>query len=451
MAKPNRRDFLKGIGAGAIVGAIAGFTGGWLGKPAGVEEVVRTVTRTVTSEVTKTVTAGKKVEEVVIAGIQPCSGSAARLGTPALKATELAVELANKRGGIPSLGGAKIKLVTADASSDAKVCMSEVERIITTYNPSAIVGICCSYLTIAGSEVSERYHVPMVCSTISDRITGRGFKYIFQTAPKGSQFGEFQVKCVIELGKVYGWTPKSIAIVYEETDYGTTTAEGIKKTAEKYGLDVVLYDSYPHGITDASDLVARIMASGAEALYPVSYITDAILIIKTLRDAGGNQVVVGGGAGYIMPEFIEALGDRANYVISVGSVDYSANLPGVKYINELYKKATGEKFLWEYGIETFTDTFVVLDAINRAASTDPEDVRDALAETDLDAYDLSNLFWLGACRPGAHIKFDETGWNYMTYPVVIEILNGEHITIYPPELATPGAKPVWPPPGLVKT
>ncbi len=434
--KISRRDWVKVVGGTAAGLAVGGVIGYSIPKPA--------------PPPSPSTGGGGGVKEVVIAGIQPCSGTCARLGTPALKATELAVDLANKRGGIPSLGGAKIRLVTADSSSDTKVDMSEVERIITTEHPAAIVGVCCSYLTIAASEVSERYHVPIVCSTISDKITGRGFKYIFQTAPKGSQFGEFQVICPIKLGEVYGWAPKNIAILYEETDYGTTTAKGIKDTAEKYGLNVVLYDSYPHGLTDASDLVSRIMASGAEAIYPVSYITDAILIIKTLRDSGGNQVVVGGGAGYIMPEFIDALGDRANYIISVGSTDYSANLPGVKYINELYKKATGEKFLWEYGIETFNDTFVVLDAINRAASVNSEDVRNALAETDLDAYDLSNPFWLGACRPGAHIKFDESGWNSKTFPVVIEILNGKHITIYPPEVATPGVKAVWPPPGLVK-
>ncbi|MEM2226546.1 MAG: ABC transporter substrate-binding protein [Candidatus Bathyarchaeia archaeon] len=440
-----------GIGYGASMATI---------KPA--PAVVTTTTVTVTGP------AKPVVEEVVVASIWPLSGGLARLGEACHKAVLAAAKYINEKiGGIPSLGGAKIKIVTGDTKSDPTAGKAEAERIITTYKPTAALGSYQSAVSLTVSEVMDRYKVPYVTSSISNKLCSRGLEYIFQTSPLATQFGEMQIECLVELGKIYGWSPKKVAIVFENTAYGTDTARGLKATAEKYGLQVVLYEPYPAGITDATDLVLKIKASGAEVVCPVSYLTDAILIVRTMRELKCYAVVNGGGAGYLMPDFIEGAKEAAEYVISVGSWFHDAGpWPGLadlwinKYYVSLYPE---EKFIMEHAGEAFADLFLIADAINRAASTDPVKVKEALEKTDIRADDYWNPFHFAAARPYGRVQFKDITfppdsphagtyhhWNIHAHPAMMQIQKGELVTIYPPKSVRPGIKAVWPPPGLVK-
>lgn len=420
---------------------------------------------TVTVTATATAPGAAAPGEVVVASIWPLSGDLARLGIACNKGVLAAAKLINDRGGIPSLGGAKLKIVVGDTKSDPTAGKAEAERIITTYKPSAALGSYQSAVSLTVSEVMDRYKVPYVTSSISNKLCSRGLEYIFQTSPLATQFGEMQIECLVELGKIYGWSPKKLAIVFENTAYGTDTARGLKATAEKYGLNVVLYEPYPAGITDATDLVLKIKASGAEVVCPVSYLTDAILIVRTMRELGVKAVVDGGGAGYLMPDFIEGAGEAAEYLISVGSWFYDAGpWPGLadlwinKYYTSLYPE---EKFIMEHAGEAFADLFLIAWAINEAKSTDPVKIKEALEKADIRADDYSNPFHFAAARPYGRVQFKDITfppdsphagtyhhWNIHAHPAMMQIQKGEMVTIYPPKSVRPGVKAYWPPPGF---
>ena len=63
---------------------------------------------------------------------------------------------------------------------------------------------------------------------------------------------------------------------------------------------------YPLGITDATPLISRLRASGAQAVFPMSYLNDSLFIIRTLRQQRMTIPAVGGAAGYIIPDFYKA-------------------------------------------------------------------------------------------------------------------------------------------------
>ncbi len=377
---------------------------------------------------------GYAQEEVYVGVVFPRTGPGAQLGQAAINAAIMAAEDINAEGGIKALGGAKIIPIVGDTETDPKMAVSVTQRLINKYPITAFNGAYYSGHTIPASEVTERSKIPWLTASISDMITGRGYKYIFQVSPKASHFGHMQVENLRELDKQFGTKCNKIAIIYEATAYGTDTAGGIKEKCEELGYDVVLFESYNAGFTDASALVSKIKASKAEILFPVSYVTDSILILRSLRKLDCNVSVIGGGAGYLMPAFYESGQKDAEYVISVGSWNYDLPYPKVIDFAGRYKEKYGN-FMEEQSGEAYVIMWVIKEACEIAKSSDPVKVRDALAQIDLREGP-------GSCMPGHRVQFDETGWNKWVHPVMVQWQKGKLRCIWPPDSAS--IEPVWP-------
>jgi branched-chain amino acid transport system substrate-binding protein len=122
--------------------------------------------------------------EVKIALVVPLSGPWARQGILEQMGAELAIEDVNNSGGIKALGGAKLKLVLYDTGDTAEKAKNAAQRLVAQ-EPDVVGGIGCwlSSFTLAVTEVTERAELPWLTLSYSDLITGRGFKYIFQTSP----------------------------------------------------------------------------------------------------------------------------------------------------------------------------------------------------------------------------------------------------------------------------
>jgi len=374
------------------------------------------------------------VSKVNVGLLYPQTGDYARFGIACTNASKLAAKHINEEGGILALGGAELNLIVEDATSDATQARSQAERLITQNQLAAGTGCYSSSITLVVTEVSERNKLPWVTGSVSDQLTARNFKYFFQVSPKSSMFGKMQVETAKLLGDEVGPKLNKVAIIFEDTSYGTSTSEGLKNTAEELGFEIVMYEAYSAGFTDASPLVNKIKASGAEILFPVSYLTDAILISKTMRDMDVNAAVIGGGAGYLMPEFWEGLGSDAEYVFSVGSWAMDISCPAVEWFAKAYQEEYGE-FLMEHAGEAYVMMWVIKEAIESAASADPAKVRDALAAADFSSGPASSM-------PGCHVQFDETGWNQNVHPVMIQWRDGLPVCVWPPEDAR--VQPVWP-------
>lgn len=406
----SRRDFLKGISALAVGGGVAGLP------------FART--------------AGAQPKEVNIGVLYPTSGSQARFGQMCVNAVRLAVDEVNAGGGIKSLGGAKLNPIIADIQSDPGVTRNQAERLMATGNLTAATGSYVSTYTLVSTEVAERYRIPFVTGSIANKITDRGFKFAFQVSPKATMFGEMQMEFA---SKIAG-RGKRVAVVFEDTDYGTSTSKGLLDGARKAGFEIAMAEPYTAKFTDATPLVNKIKASRPDLLFPVSYITDALLLVRTMKQLNVNAAVVAGGAGYLIPDFYKDLGKDAEYVFSVGSWNYDINCSEVPRIAEAYEKRYGE-FIMEHAGEAYVMIWVIADALQRATSTDPLKVRDALAKTNLTKGP-------GSVMPGCRVEFDDTGWNKHVHPVMVQWQNGQLRTVYPASDAR--AKPVWPVPAWDK-
>src|ERR1700730_14083423 len=146
--------------------------------------------------------AAQAPKEVEVALIVPLSGPWARQGLLERMGAEMAIDDINKSGGIKSLGGAKMKLIILDTGDSAEKAKNAAQRLVAQ-NPSVVggIGAWLSSFTLAVTEVTERAELPWITLSSSDVITGRGFRYVFQTSATGDRQSEMALPTIMELSE----------------------------------------------------------------------------------------------------------------------------------------------------------------------------------------------------------------------------------------------------------
>lgn len=367
-------------------------------------------------------------EVVKIGVVLPLSGPNAQFGQNSRNGIELALADINGSGGVKSLGGAKVELVYADVPAPGAAAAA-TQRLVSQDKVVGVVGAFASSITLAASEVTERAGVPMITHSFADQITGRGYKNIFQVAPRASTFGQAQLYLALDVAKRAGAQVGKIAILYEDTAYGTAQAKGIRDAAAKAGVTVALDEGYPLGVTDVAPLINKLRASGADLVFPVSYLNDGLLIIRAMRQQRLTMPIVGGAAGYIIPDFQKGLGEFSEGVFSIAPANYDA----IPQVAGQYKAKHGT-FMPHEAIMYGAALQHMASAVDAAKSKDPAAVRDAIAA-------LRKCDGFAAGIPGGCTAFDANGLTRTAYPILVEWSGAELVTVHPPLVAK--AKPRW--------
>jgi branched-chain amino acid transport system substrate-binding protein len=355
-------------------------------------------------------------EPVNIGGLYPVTGSFAQIGQGCVNAARLAVDMVNEAGGIKSLGGAKLNLIVSDIQSDTTVTRTETDRLISGYKLSAIHGCFASALTLIASEVAERAKMPLLTGSSSDQLN-KGRNYTFTPFSRASQFALAQ----LQMSKLVSDAPK-VAVIFENTAFGTSTSNGLREQAAGQGVEIVMFEPYSAGLADAGPLINKVKASGANMLFPVSYLNDLILIIRAIRQNGLQIAINGGSGGFVIPDFYKNVGNVAEGLLGVAHWNHDVNADAQR-VNETYKKRYGE-FLFEYAGGLVAQTFMIADAIERAASADPRKVRDALSTLDVSS-------GYAAMAPGGRVKFGPDGKNIYAHPVGVQWQRADLATVFP--------------------
>jgi branched-chain amino acid transport system substrate-binding protein len=361
---------------------------------------------------------GRAAETINIGGLYPVTGSFAQIGQACVNAAKLAVEMVNDAGGIKSLGGAKLNLIISDVQSDTTVTRTETDRLISGNKLSAIHGCYASALTLIASEVAERAKVPLLTGSSSD-LLNKGRTYTFTPFARASQFAKAQ----LQMSRLVNDKPK-VAVIFENTAFGTATSNGLKELAPAEGVEIVLFEPYSAGFADAGPLLNKVKASGADMLFSVSYLNDLILIVRTVKQIGLKVGINGGSGGFVVPDFYKNVGQLAEGLQGVAHWNHDVD-DNAQKVNAEYKKRHGE-FLFEYGGGLVAQTFMIVDALERAKSADPQKVREALTTLDVSS-------GYAAMAPGGKVKFGPDGKNIYGHPVGVQWQKGDLASIFPKE------------------
>jgi branched-chain amino acid transport system substrate-binding protein len=361
--------------------------------------------------------------------IMPLSGPNAQFGINSRNGIELAADEINAAGGIAELGGAKINLVVADATSTPTTAGTTAQRLITQQDITAVLGAFASSLTIAISEVTERRDIPLLTMSFADQITGRGYRNIFQVVAKASVIGKAQFDYTAAIAQAAGAKIEKIAIMYEDTAYGTAQANGLRAGAKAANVEIVMDDAYPLGITDTTPLINKLRASGAQAVFPVSYLNDSLLIIRTMRQQKVTIPAIGGAAGYVIPDFEKGLGEFAENVLSIDTSNYDL----APQLTERFRRRYGY-FMVHEALEHAVCLEVLVQAIRKARSTRAEEVAAALRGARFTGG------WIDGMTGGA-VQFDQAGLNVLSVPLMVQWRAKNLVTVWPKDVAR--SAPVW--------
>jgi len=360
---------------------------------------------------------------VNIGVILPLSGANAQFGINCRNGIEFVADAINAAGGIKALGGAKINLVVSDATSNPSTASMVAEQMIAQNELTAVLGAFVSSLTLAVSEVTARADIPFLTESFADEITGRGLESVFKVTAKASVLGRAQVNYTMAIAEAAGSKIEKIAIMYEDTAYGVAQSRGLRRAAKDANIEVVMDEPYPLGITDTRPLIDKLHASGAQAAFPLSYLNDSLFIVRAMRQRRITIPVIGGAAGYIIPDFEKGLGEFAEDVLSISPTNYDL----APALTDPFRKRFGF-FMVHEAIESAVTLDVLVQAIERAKSAKPKAVTEALHGARFEGG------WTKAL-PGGAVQFDQTGLNTLLVPIMVQWRKRELVTVWPKDIA----------------
>jgi branched-chain amino acid transport system substrate-binding protein len=381
-------------------------------------------------------------KEVVIGSVYPLSGPAALTGLENKIANEIARDIANgvvevplplyqRLKGMPGLKGAKVRMVFADHQGKPEVGQAEAERLITQEKVHALEGAWHSSVTATVSQVAERHGIPHVNGqSSSPGLTKRSFKWFFRTSPHDEHFTQTMFDFFRDFQKKRGITLKTLGITNEDTLFGADSAKVQRDLAKKYGYEVVVDIQYRARATSLQAEIQRLKAANPDVWLPTSYHTDAILFVRQSKELDYNpKMIMAQNAGHQSPDFLQAVGKDAEGTMSRApfNTDLIDRRPAAQAIARIYTERTGKDF-YDNPARTFTGMITLLDAINRAGSTDPEAIRKALVATSIPGDQLV-MTWDG-------VKFDETGQNVHVKGIIVQLQGQKWYTVYPFDIAT---------------
>jgi branched-chain amino acid transport system substrate-binding protein len=382
---------------------------------------------------------GLTQEVIKIGALYPLSGAMALLGTHNFNGVELATTIVNEKGGIQ---GKKIVFVKGDVPT-AEAARSEAERLISVEKLKVLMGTYSSSLSYVATAVAAKHNVPYwETEAISDPITQRGFKYLFRISPTGSEFGNTAANfCNEIISPKLGIKPKDmrVTLMFEDSLFGTTVGETEQKRLKELGFNLLAVDSYSSRVTDLSSLVMKFKSLNPDIIVACSYLNDAILFQKQMKELKLYvKAFVGSGGGHGILDFAKALGKDSDGIFSSDfplikdpSVLDPKLDPPLKTVFERYKAKYGD-LPDLHAMSGFTAATVFYQhVLPRALSLDPNDIRKAALEVDIPN---------GSTHMGWGVKYageghPMMGTNLKAFNVMMQWQGGMNYCVWPKKYA----------------
>jgi branched-chain amino acid transport system substrate-binding protein len=316
----------------------------------------------------------KNEDTIKIGEYASLSGKEASLGQSSHQGTLLAIERINAAGGVL---GKQLELIVEDTQSKAGESGTAVRKLISRDKVVAILGEVASSRSLEGAPIAQAAKVPMVSpASTNPQVTEVG-DYIFRVCFIDPFQGPVMAKFALTTLKA-----RRIAILSSSSSaYSVGLAKYFKEAFLAGGGQVVAEPKYTEGDKDFKAQLTAIKATGVDAIFSPGYYNEGALIVKQARDLGITVPVF--GADSWEAEALMELGGKAvegAYLCSHYSPQDPS--PRVQEFVAAYKERWGSGFAPDSNASLGYDSVLVLvDAIERAGSTDRAKIRDALAAT----------------------------------------------------------------------
>lgn len=395
-------------GGGGTTAPSAGQTGGGSGAPAAGQDIVIGTSLTMT-------------------------GALAQFGKPLEWGYEKAVNEVNAAGGI-DIGGVKhkVRLEILDNKSDPNLASQQARELFLEKGAVAELGSSTPPIVIPISQVADQVKRPLVSTNAPIRawLTGTktGWQYAWDLF-----FDELQMTSTQFQASDLVPTNKKVVLFTDTEEDGVVMGRLWEEKAPKFGYTIAYHAKFPVGTTDFSQYIQKAKQVGAQVLIAQMVPPDAAALWKQMKALHYQPVVAfceKCGNSIAWPK---ALGPLAEGTMAVNWWSPELGLPRTQeFLKEFEPKIGGVSSDLSIVVAAYSAARVLLDAIDRADSLDPDAINKQIAATDYDA-------------PIGHIKFASDH----TYgiPVVVAQWRGLNMElVWPADKAK--TKIVYPVPGL---
>jgi branched-chain amino acid transport system substrate-binding protein len=386
---------------------------------------------------------GAQPRTVKIGAVHPVTGPLAEVGQLCRLGGQIAVDAINAAGGIKSMGGARLELLTGDSESKPEVARTVAERLIND-GAAMLTGAFHSGHIMAMVPVAQQRQVPLVVDIgAADAITAsvaRSVKegkqktqYVYRVFPTTATFGARAVQYMTEIFKEAKVAPKRVVVMYTNDAFGKPQSESFATAVKALnpGFEIAEIIPFPEDAKDLSTEVSRARALKPDVLSPITRPATAILLLQELaRQRVDLMGVISPGApGLYEPRQLEILKEHVEYVMD-STVWPNFKNPRTLRLSEEHVKRSGGKYLDANAAYTYDAVSVMADAIERARSTDAEALVAALRKTNLSG---------GVAVATGPIRFNDTGDNTGASTAMVQVLKNKPLVVWPREAAQASA------------
>lgn len=375
---------------------------------------------------------------VKIGAIHPVTGPLAEVGQLQRTSASIAVDTINAAGGIKSLGGARLELLMGDTETKAEVARTVTERLINEGAVMVMGGFHSGHIMAMVPVVQQR-RVPFIVDIgAADVITQsvaqsvkegkQKAQYVYRIFPSTTTFGLRAAQYMTEIFRETKTSPRRVVVLYTNDAFGKPQSESFVKAVKAAGAGFEIVESipYPEEAKDLSTEVSRVKALKPDILSPITRPATAILLFQELtRQRVDLMGVISPGApGMTQPRQLEILKENLEHVMA--AVPWpNVKSPRTQRVAEEFAKRTGGKGMDETSF-SYDGIQVIANVLERARSTDPDALVDAIKKTDFkDPIMVSS----------GPIRFDEIGENVGAATAMVQILKNKPLVVWPKEAA----------------
>jgi len=316
---------------------------------------------------------------VKIGAVLSLTGGAATLGDPALKTLQLYVDKLNGQGG---LLGRKLELVAYDDGTEPAKANGFAKRLIDDDKVDVFIGGSTTGSTMAMWPAAEKADMPFISLGGGLVIVDPVKKGLFKVSHNDRMIAE---KALMDMQKR---GIKAIGLISETSGYGQSGRKETLALAPKYGVEVVVDETYASKDTDVTAQLTKVKANPkAEAIFVFGFGQGAMIVTKNIAQIGLK-----------LPHY-EATGSASeDYIKLTGAASEGVRLPSPamlvatqlpdadpqKKVSVEYTTDFAERYKSDastFGAYARDAFFLWVDAVKRAGSFDKEKVRDALEHT----------------------------------------------------------------------
>lgn len=301
-----------------------------------------------------------------VTGYDPASGESMR------KSANMACDIINSQGGIL---GKKLEVIIEDDMGGAEGAVNAVNKLIADKNVVAITGLVYSSCALAVEDIVRKGEKPTIVAGSAPAISEFGNPWMFRQRTSDT----VQVACAVDF-MIRTFEPKKVGCIYTTDDY---SASGFK-LAEQYFSEQnieIFADGGNVGDKDFMGQITKMRDAGCDSLFLWANAAELAIIARQMNEIGYKPNVLGG---MVMSNsaFIDVVtAEECEGWYTVSEICFDSQVPGFPEFMEEYQSRYGAGNPESSAIIIYGELFLLKDAIERAGSTDPLAIADALRGT----------------------------------------------------------------------